>query len=259
MRWFGTQHLGNNDLSRRTDALHSPAGAPQPSSSVNGAPTGRPVCVKRPSRGSRTVWPMHPRPAPARRRAPTRSRRFPRRTRCRCRRTRTRVPSEWSPSSAPRPSRPTTPRSRAIYGALLAGDRRQRARARADPAGRAARARRGELRAVQARRAREGRELGAPAVRGRARSRKPKGRRLRYAVGELLTARAARARGARSGWSPCGSTRPPPGGRSPRCSPPRPGTTCCRRPSRTCARTRTTEQQRAEAPALQPASYERAA
>ena len=40
--WFGTQTLGNNGMSRRTDALHSPAGAPQPSSSVNGAPDRAP-------------------------------------------------------------------------------------------------------------------------------------------------------------------------------------------------------------------------
>ena len=37
-----TQSLGTNEMSRRTDALHSPAGAPQPSSSVNGAPDRAP-------------------------------------------------------------------------------------------------------------------------------------------------------------------------------------------------------------------------
>ena len=89
--------------------------------SERGAWIGRPVCVKA-ARAMGSALPMTPDPRPPSP-APTRGLRFRPRTRCRCRRTRTRVPSEWIRSSAPRPSRPTTPRSRRSYGALLSRDR----------------------------------------------------------------------------------------------------------------------------------------
>ena len=172
-------------MSRRTDALHSPAGAPQPSSSVNEASSGRLVCVKRPGVGRTPYGPSapqtHDRPARARTRAP--------------------FADAGSDAAATGPESATdlvqSGRAHPDRADGLRGDlgalrraarrhRRERAQEGPDPARGARRARRRELRAVQARRQREGRELDAPAVRRRAQRRKPKGRRLRYAVGELL-------------------------------------------------------------------------
>ena len=129
---------------------------------------------------------------------PSRSRRVRRLTRSRCRRTRIHGPSEWSRSNAPRPSWPTTRRSRRIYGALLAGTAWS-ARGRAPiPTS--------ELPTLAA----ASFALSKLVVHEKVESwvrrpfvderrRKPKGRRLRYAVGELLT--CTRCTGA---WSALG-------------------------------------------------------
>ena len=84
-------------------------------------------------------------------------------------------------------------------------------------------------------------------------ARKPKGRRLRYAVGELLHVHALHGRVERAR---AGRPAPALAGRRAdglhACSPRAPETTCCRRSSRTCARTPRPSRRSAEAPASRP-------
>ena len=204
-RWFEPRALGKSAcVASSTDALHSPAGAPQPSSSVNGAPAGRPVRVKGPAPGRQPPWtPSTPDPRPPGRARPAAA------------------DAHAGPDAAaagPEPAahlsgarRPHPDRAGRLRGALgalrrAAGrHRRERARARADPAG--------ELPALAAasfalssssctRRSRAG--CAGRSSTSRARQR-PKGRRLRYAVGELLT--CTRCTGA---WSALGLVGPAP-------------------------------------------------
>ena len=228
-------------MSRRTDALHSPAGAPQPSSSVNGAPIGRPVCVKASRRVGEPYGPTPPHdprpPGPGPDPVPP---------------TPTPEPDAAAagPESAARsslePVDATTPTEPSDYAALSRAlrraarrHRRERARARAAipaaelPALAAASFALSKLvvhEKVESWMRRPFVDETAPQAQGPA----PALRRRRVAA----RARAAWAPGARSGSSRCGCTPRRPAGRSRPCSPRGPETTSCRRCSPSCARTR---------------------
>ena len=141
---------------------------------------------------------------------PTRSRRRPRPIPRRSRRTRTRARSELDARSAETPTEAVDYAAPArAYGALLAGTAVERARPRADPRASSCRARGRDLRALEADRPREGRELAARAVRGRAGRRRAQGpppalRGRRAAHLHALHGRVDRARARR----PARCTRP---------------------------------------------------